>query len=1184
MSLQDITITGSIKSIATQSYGQRTYISSTDEQSFPIEEITGSQAGVWPNFIADTNRTTGLVVNITQSWSGSNVTPLGIVPYVHGTMEEFIDGEFSGSEYVVSNGNLNDAYCEQFLIANDKAFKYSIFPYASQSIDPFNHTNTIPRNGEALIYYVDSPYPIENVMYAKISRTDKDGNDLTNTLSQLTVGNYIEWIDSGNGVAPFFVKLEIENRTDNATYFLFKFKPNLITTPGFFDDNYLDYKFLATQSLNYVVTSSTYGTFLYFKNGTWTITTDSASGWNNSTKQYFFPLSPNTQITFTASISMSVNYPVSFSWGIQAWQPSTNEIMGGVPSTVPVWNEANYIYLPAGTQTLIISSSIYQPIQGYAYEIDGVLKGNYLFPYWTNEYLIRTGSLGDFGGNGIQYDNVPYPYKSWYSIGSNTFQRDPAGEDYTSFSNVTKGGSYPDGYQFYGIPSGQGIYLWYYTGPSINNRDCLLTWWTSSNGSQALNSDNLFNASDVGKTIKVSVEIPQPYPGYPGGPITDPGILNDIQNNYGGGIFGPSSGSNIRVVTTTVGSNNGGGTISTQSLIGIIPSQSSGLFEFNYTIQSGDRKIGIYAPAGASGSYNILNNGWQFAVSRFIVASPVSASFNNLKWSITQSNIPQTSTSSFIFEPYFPYAFYDTDCDVLMNNYSENDYSTFYREVLYDNGGTIPSNLQQIISGTAQYAEINDYLYNASANRLPRYNGVRSESPGFNMPSTYNGYGALPNVEQTTTYFAYFDNLKANWPIFKNTTSPIIKYLIREDGEVINPSLDEATYYNTIDSFPQGAKAYANLLANDTIAFSSTQSVLLSGYSYTPIMYNIKNSNEVSATFTSTMSFDNLQGTVSTSHTPVNYSLYVQNSPNTRTLSANTPINPWSSPTQAQSSPKIDPGTNYDIAGGFQFNGTPTNFAKSLFQIDYFLVNNTNTTQTGIFRSTLYKIPGNVGPAVEIARYDSPVVVSNTFGFYTYNPNYDFDVSFEPGPSDYVYLTVELIAGSGITGAIKNWSWKIETLGIPVGSIFGPFWTTGSSNSNQITASATLTNVILGNYKQQDIAGSGFDPIQFANDIKIDDEIRFEYDESYTFKITDIQSTGSQYVYILDRPLPSASYLDINHFTVRRRVKDYITGVALNANLVMPIEAGFILPEYPSQTLKQNLPNILNNLYGKTLI
>ena len=112
MSLQDITITGSIGSIATQSYGQRTYISSTDEQSFPIEHITGSDAKVWPNFVQGENYTVNLVVNVTQSWSGSNVTPLGIVPYVHNTMEEFIDGEFSGSNYVVTDGNLNDAQCE----------------------------------------------------------------------------------------------------------------------------------------------------------------------------------------------------------------------------------------------------------------------------------------------------------------------------------------------------------------------------------------------------------------------------------------------------------------------------------------------------------------------------------------------------------------------------------------------------------------------------------------------------------------------------------------------------------------------------------------------------------------------------------------------------------------------------------------------------------------------------------------------------------------------------------------------------------------------------------------------------------------------------------------------------------------------------------------------------------------
>ena len=129
MSLKDITITGSIGSIATQSYGQKTYISSTDEQSFPIEHITGSDAKAWPNFVQGTNYTVNLVVNVTQSWSGSNVTPLGDVPYVHDTMEEFIDGEFSGSNYVVTDGNLNDAQCEQFLTVGTVFSSYSVFVY-----------------------------------------------------------------------------------------------------------------------------------------------------------------------------------------------------------------------------------------------------------------------------------------------------------------------------------------------------------------------------------------------------------------------------------------------------------------------------------------------------------------------------------------------------------------------------------------------------------------------------------------------------------------------------------------------------------------------------------------------------------------------------------------------------------------------------------------------------------------------------------------------------------------------------------------------------------------------------------------------------------------------------------------------------------------------------------------------
>ena len=70
MALKNIIITSSIGSVATQSYGQKTYIASTDDQSFPLEHITGSNAGVWPSFLPPNptvpingNYTVDLVVN-----------------------------------------------------------------------------------------------------------------------------------------------------------------------------------------------------------------------------------------------------------------------------------------------------------------------------------------------------------------------------------------------------------------------------------------------------------------------------------------------------------------------------------------------------------------------------------------------------------------------------------------------------------------------------------------------------------------------------------------------------------------------------------------------------------------------------------------------------------------------------------------------------------------------------------------------------------------------------------------------------------------------------------------------------------------------------------------------------------------------------------------------------------------
>jgi hypothetical protein len=175
MALKDITITGSIGSYPTLSYGQKTYISSTDEESFPIEHITGSAGGSTPNFNGQYS-TTDLFVNITQSWNGSIDTQVGIVDFTHNTQEEFINGEYSGSGIEVTHQRLIGEDCIQLLNVSNVPVNYKPYFYIAKTpftlfntsptssynivINDFLNSNTSPNPGE--IYLLSTQYIIVN--------------------------------------------------------------------------------------------------------------------------------------------------------------------------------------------------------------------------------------------------------------------------------------------------------------------------------------------------------------------------------------------------------------------------------------------------------------------------------------------------------------------------------------------------------------------------------------------------------------------------------------------------------------------------------------------------------------------------------------------------------------------------------------------------------------------------------------------------------------------------------------------------------------------------------------------------------------------------------------------------------------------------------------------------------------
>ena len=143
-----------------------------------------------------------------------------------------------------------------------------------------------------------------------------------------------------------------------------------------------------------------------------------------------------------------------------------------------------------------------------------------------------------------------------------------------------------------------------------------------------------------------------------------------------------------------------------------------------------------------------------------------------------------------------------------------------------------------------------------------------------------------------------------------------------------------------------------------------------------------------------------------------------------------------------------------------------------------------------------------------------------------------------------------------------------------------PFFTNGNNSKNILTSSFDLGLYYGGGYLQNPIDNSGFDkPLPWV--LNINDEIRFESNENNVFTITSIyKNTSNKLLYLtLDSPIPSG--LNINDFSIRRLIDDPGFIIVDTQNSQGP---GFILPKYPTPTLKKNFSNIVQDLASKNLL
>jgi hypothetical protein len=148
------------------------------------------------------------------------------------------------------------------------------------------------------------------------------------------------------------------------------------------------------------------------------------------------------------------------------------------------------------------------------------------------------------------------------------------------------------------------------------------------------------------------------------------------------------------------------------------------------------------------------------------------------------------------------------------------------------------------------------------------------------------------------------------------------------------------------------------------------------------------------------------------------------------------------------------------------------------------------------------------------------------------------------------------------------------------------FWLTGSTSPNVLTGSQ-FNSDIYGISYQNEVSGSGYDYPYQLFDVQRGDQIRFAASENQAYMITNVdppsQNINNTLYLTLDRPVVSGTLL--NSFLIKKYVP--------NPNIVLidaektgnvGSGAGFLIPEYASQTLLDKFDSIVQDLTTKGII
>lgn len=572
----------------------------------------------------------------------------------------------------------------------------------------------------------------------------------------------------------------------------------------------------------------------------------------------------------------------------------------------------------------------------------------------------------------------------------------------------------------------------------------------------------------------------------------------------------------------------------------------------------------IVADIGSIASLRIRPVSHYGAAKFFFPTSSISIDIDTPTSSSTDNNGLNT-----VIEPYTSDNITVSDYNALINNATSSRVNEFYMDVDYSSNAIIAVNADTILNGSATRANVQYSNYTSERVTRPRYEGSKNTSPDVNVKTG----NQLPSIEQTKAFFLYSRGGNFN-TIADRSGSALynIGFMVDDQGNTYEPQESESAYLpNFLSGFGKGSKV--TFVPTDTGSqVAGTYDVHFPATKIKPIIYSdtgsLGNTYLVSGSYTS-IDF------VPDPNQSSQFATYVTNTSNI-TVASN-------------SKKRYEPtyvfndqanGWGFDQSGQRQYYVSQSSNVLATIDIDLECTN----TSTGTFAVKLYKS----GSATPIATTSVPR--GTTAGEF----NLDITKGVKLQQGDAFYVEVEN-TGSG-TLTIKNFDvindlpyFQIipNTSGQTVTTSGSWLYDSGSSNfTSVLTASQDLAQAY--NYVQANIPGSGFQyPILF--NLQQYDEIRYNGDESKVVLIDhvdydiDLTANPTEYnLYVhLTEPL-DMNTVDKDYYVFRRNVFQKDTITINTPGAVM--EHGFILPEFQTPTLQNNLSDIIQTLTDKGLI